>query len=320
MNERARIAASHLARQAIVYLRQSSTAQVEHNRESIDRRYALAAKARELGWPDHRITVIDEDLGLSGSGFVARSGFTSLTAEVALSHVGLVLGLEVSRLARDDADWPRLIDLGGLTDTLIGDTDGIYHPALFNDRLLLRRRDHERGRAACAASTPQRRHSQQSGTRRTSPGLPVGFSRATPMADPLPSRRSRGHRYPQCLCALCRDRLSAPSMAMVSLGGLTSLCRCVSAQRCRSVKTSYTAIRHVLTIPSMPALMPMADQPWTMLDASGARRKRVRLLPLEWQVLIPIVIQASLIGRPIRQTRIAWPRIPGPDHTRWVAP
>src|ERR1700726_1314766 len=137
MNERAKITASHLSRQAIVYLRQSSAAQVEHNRESTDRQYALAAKARELGWPNDRIIVIDEDLGLSGSGFVARSGFARLTAEVALAHVGLVLGLEVSRLARNNADWHPLIDLGGLTDTLIGDADGIYHPGLFNDRLLL---------------------------------------------------------------------------------------------------------------------------------------------------------------------------------------
>ena len=123
--------------QAFVYLRQSSAAQVENNRESTDRQYALAAKARELGWPADRIVVIDEDLGLSGSGFVARSGFARLTAEVALARVGLVLGLEVSRLARNNADWHRLIELGGLTDTLIGDADGIYHPALFNDRLLL---------------------------------------------------------------------------------------------------------------------------------------------------------------------------------------
>ena len=92
MNERAKITASHLSRQAIVYLRQSSAAQVENNRESTDRQYALAAKARELGWPADRIVVIDEDLGLSGSGFVARSGFARLTAEVALAHVGLVLG------------------------------------------------------------------------------------------------------------------------------------------------------------------------------------------------------------------------------------
>lgn len=137
MNERAKITAAHLSRQAIVYLRQSSAAQVEHNRESTERQYALASKARELGWPEDRIFVIDEDLGLSGSGSVARSGFARLTAEVALAHVGLVLGLEVSRLARNNADWHRLIDLAGLTDTLIGDADGIYHPALFNDRLLL---------------------------------------------------------------------------------------------------------------------------------------------------------------------------------------
>ena len=136
MNERAKITAVHLSRQAIVYLRQSSAAQVEHNRESKERQYVLAGKA-ELGWPEDRILVIDEDLGLSGSGSVARSGFSRLTAEVALARVGLVLGLEVSRLARNNADWHRLIDLAGLTDTLIGDADGIYHPALFNDRLLL---------------------------------------------------------------------------------------------------------------------------------------------------------------------------------------
>ena len=135
MNERIKITSSHLSRQAIVYLRQSSAAQVENNRESTDR--PLAGKARELGWPDERIVVIDEDLGLSGSGSTARSGFARLTSEVALARVGLVLGLEVSRLARNNAEWYRLIDLAGFTDTLIGDADGVYHPAVFNDRLLL---------------------------------------------------------------------------------------------------------------------------------------------------------------------------------------
>src|SRR4051812_40266878 len=80
---------------------------------------------------------IDEDLGLSGSSTDKRSGFARLTSEVALAHVGIVLGLEVSRLARNNADWYRLLELCGITDTLIGDNDGIYHPALFNDRLLL---------------------------------------------------------------------------------------------------------------------------------------------------------------------------------------
>src|ERR1700747_1121481 len=137
MNDTTKIGASHLSRAAYVYLRQSSAAQVEHNRESTQRQYALASKATTLGWPQQQIVVIDDDLGLSGSGIVERSGFARLTAEGALGHVGIVLGLEVSRLARNHADWYRLLDLCGLTDTLIGDADGVYHPALFNDRLLL---------------------------------------------------------------------------------------------------------------------------------------------------------------------------------------
>jgi len=104
MNERAKITASHLSRLAIVYLRQSTPGQVEHNRESTDRQYALAAKARDLGWPEESVVIIDEDLGLSGSGAVARPGFARLTAEVALARVGLILGLEVSRLARNNGD------------------------------------------------------------------------------------------------------------------------------------------------------------------------------------------------------------------------
>src|SRR5437016_8766395 len=137
MNDISKIGASHLGRAAYIYLRQSTPAQVEHNRESTQRQYALAARATTLGWPSQQVIVVDEDLGLSGSGIVERNGFARLTAEVALGHVGIVLGLEVSRLARNNADWYRLLDLCGLTDTLIGDADGLYHPALFNDRLLL---------------------------------------------------------------------------------------------------------------------------------------------------------------------------------------
>lgn len=128
---------SHLRRQAIVYVRQSTASQLERNRESTDRQYALVERAVELGWPRESVAVIDEDLGISGSGVAARGGFARLTADVALGHVGLVLGLEVSRLARNNADWYRLLDLAGMTDTLIGDGDGLYHPADFNDRLVL---------------------------------------------------------------------------------------------------------------------------------------------------------------------------------------
>src|ERR1700745_2763497 len=137
MNDLSKISASNLRRVPYIYLRQSTPAQVEHNRESTQRQYALAARATTLGWPSQQVIVVDEDLGLSASGIVARNGFVRLTAEVALGHVGIVLGLEVSRLARNNADWYRLLDLCGLTDTLIGDADGIYHPAMFNDRLVL---------------------------------------------------------------------------------------------------------------------------------------------------------------------------------------
>src|SRR5712664_1604553 len=137
MNESGEVKLSHTRRAAFVYIRQSSPSQVEYNRESTARQYALVQKACELGWAKEHVLVIDEDLGLSGSGSAKRSGFARMTAEVALGHVGIVLGLEVSRLARNNADWYRLLDLCGMTDTLIGDSDGLYHPALFNDRLVL---------------------------------------------------------------------------------------------------------------------------------------------------------------------------------------
>lgn len=137
MSNDSKITAAHLRRVACVYVRQSSASQVEHNRESTERQYALVERAVSLGWQREQISIIDEDLGISGGGLVDRAGFARLTSEVGLAHVGIVLGLEVSRLARNNADWYRLLDLCGVTDTLIGDGDGIYHPGLFNDRLVL---------------------------------------------------------------------------------------------------------------------------------------------------------------------------------------
>ena len=132
-----KIGPAHLGRAAVVYVRQSTPGQTERNVESTDRQYALVERAVELGWSRRAVEVIDEDLGVSGAAGSARSGFARLTADVALGRVGIVLGLEVSRLARSNADWYRLLDLAGITDTLIADADGIYHPASFNDRLVL---------------------------------------------------------------------------------------------------------------------------------------------------------------------------------------
>jgi DNA invertase Pin-like site-specific DNA recombinase len=135
MNDK--IKTTHLERCAYVYVRQSTAAQVQYNKESTDRQYKLTERALRLGWPQPQIKIVDEDLARSGSGTTDRHGFAMMTAEVALGHVGLILSIEVSRVARNNTDWYRLLDLCGVTDTLIGDEDGIYHPGLFNDRLLL---------------------------------------------------------------------------------------------------------------------------------------------------------------------------------------
>jgi DNA invertase Pin-like site-specific DNA recombinase len=137
MTDLSKIKPAHTQRSAFVYIRQSTPSQVEHNRESTQRQYALVDRAVELGWQREQVSVVDEDLGLSGSSTDKRSGFARLIAAVALRLAGIVLGIEVSRLARNNADWYHLLDLCAMTDTLIGDADGIYHPAWFNDRLLL---------------------------------------------------------------------------------------------------------------------------------------------------------------------------------------
>jgi len=132
-----KITSRHLARTAYLYVRQSTVRQVIDNAESTRRQYALRQRAIALGWTTESIVVIDSDLGQSGASAVDRAGFQTLVAEVGMGNAGIVLGLEVSRLARNCADWHRLLEICALTDTLILDEDGIYDPAHFNDRLLL---------------------------------------------------------------------------------------------------------------------------------------------------------------------------------------
>jgi len=290
MNERAKITAQHLSRQAIVYLRQSSASQVEHNRESTERQYALAGKAHELGWPEDRILVIDEDLGLSGSGSVARSGFARLTAEVALARVGLVLGLEVSRLARNNADWHRLIDLAGLTDTLIGDADGIYHPALFNDRLLLGLKgtmsEAELHVLRARLNGGIRNKAQRGELRR---GLPTGFVWGDADGEVLlhpdeavvTAIRTIFDRFAEMGSARrvwlwLRDR------------GLKLPLQMHAHADIRWVDASYHAVHQVLANPVYAgAYVYGKTRTQVTLDAAGARKKRIRQLPREeWQVLI----------------------------------
>ena len=131
-----KITAQHLARDAYLYIRQSTLRQVLENSESTERQYALRQRALALGWPEQQIHVIDSDLGKSGAER-DRSGFQQLVADVGIGRAGIVMGLEVSRLARNSMDWHRLLEICALTDTLILDEDGVYDPNHFNDRLLL---------------------------------------------------------------------------------------------------------------------------------------------------------------------------------------
>ncbi len=291
MNEVSKITASHISRQAIVYLRQSSAAQVEHDRESTDRQYALEIKARELGWPDDRIIVIDEDLGLSGSGAVTRSGFARLTAEVALGHVGLVLGLEVSRLARNNADWHRLIDLAGLSDTLIGDADGLYHPALFNDRLLLGLKgtmsEAELHVLRARLNGGIRNKAARGELRR---GLPVGFLWGDADGE---VRFHPDEAVVTAIRAVFAKFAETGSVRRVWLWlrseGLSLPLQMHQEFEIRWGDASYTAIHHVLTNPVYAGAYAYGKtRTETMLDAAGGRRKRIRHLSRsEWQVLIP---------------------------------
>lgn len=132
-----KVKASHLKRNAYLYIRQSTLRQVLENTESTQRQYALRQQAVALGWPLERIVVIDTDLGQSGASAADREGFQRLVTEVSLARAGIVMGLEVSRLARNSMDWHRLLEISALTGTLILDEDGVYDPAHFNDRLLL---------------------------------------------------------------------------------------------------------------------------------------------------------------------------------------
>src|SRR6202161_1147158 len=137
MSESLKVQSQHLERRAYLYIRQSSMRQVIENVESTKRQYALRSRAIALGWRDDQIIVIDNDQGESGASAAWREGFQRLVSDVGMGRAGIVMGLEVSRLARNNADWQRLLEICALADTLILDEDGVYDPASFNDRLLL---------------------------------------------------------------------------------------------------------------------------------------------------------------------------------------
>ena len=132
-----KVQSRHCDRLAIVYVRQSTLQQVERHQESTRLQYGLVERALQFGWSRERVVVIDDDLGRSGAAAAMNPGFQRLVAEVGLGRVGLVLGVEMSRLARSCRDWHQLLEICAVFDTLLADTDGVYDPGFYNDRLLL---------------------------------------------------------------------------------------------------------------------------------------------------------------------------------------
>jgi len=293
MTDPSKIKPSHTQRAASVYIRQSTPGQVEHNRESTARQYALADRACQPGWSREQVVLIDEDLGLSGSGTDKRSGFARLISEVALAHVGIVLGLEVSRLARNNADWYRLLELCGITDTLIGDNDGVYHPALFNDRLLLGLKgtmsEAELHIIRARLDGGIRNKAARGELRR---GLPVGYVWGEKDGEVLfhPDEAVTGavrtvfERFAEFGSArrvwlwFRSEGLSFP--LQTTPGSLPS--------PIRWVVPTYTALHHILSNPVYAGAYTYGKTKYERyLDEHGAVRKRSRHLPIDqWLVLI----------------------------------
>jgi len=288
MSPNEKIKTTHLQRSAYVYVRQSTAAQVQHNRESTERQYNLAERAAQFGWPPSQVHVIDDDLARSGSNASERGGFATMTTEVALGHVGLILSLEVSRVARNNADWYRLLDLCGVTDTLIGDEDGIYHPGLFNDRLLLGLKG-----TMAEAELHVIRARLEGGIRNKAArgelrrGLPVGFVWGEGDGEVLfhPDQAVTGlihsifEKFAEMGSArrvwlwLRSEDLAFPSQSVAGIQWITP---------------TYTAVHHVLTNPVYAGAYAYGKtRQERFIDQNGRLRKRIRHLPQEeWSVLI----------------------------------
>ena len=321
MTDHSKIKPGHLQRDAFVYVRQSSPSQVENNRESTERQYALANRAVELGWPRQQVTVVDEDLGLSGASADRRTGFARLIAAVAMRVVGIVLGLEVSRLARNNADWYRLLDLCAMTDTLIGDADGLYHPAWFNDRLLLGLKgtmsEAELHIIRARLEGGIRNKAAKGELRR---GLPVGFVWGETDGEVLFHADEAVVTAVRSIFQRFAETGSARRVWLWFRAQDHKLpLRMSEHAEIRWVEASYHAIHQVLTNPVYAgAYVYGKTRTEMMLDASGVRRKRIKHLPRDqWQVLIKEHHQGFIDWQTYEanQQRIARNTRPGPHKT-----
>jgi len=291
MSHQEKVNSSHLCRCAYVYIRQSSAAQVEHNRESGRRQYRLVDRAVELGWPREQVRILDEDTAQSASESEHRDAFNMMTAEVALAHVGIILSIEVSRVARNNADWYRLLDLCAVTDTLIADEDGLYHPGLFNDRLLLGLKgtmaEAELHVLRARLNGGIRNKAARGELRR---GLPIGFIWGEKDGEVLfhPDEAVTG-----AIRTVFERFAELGSVRRVWLWfqdeGILFPSQSTSKAPIRWTTPSYVAIHEVLTSPVYAgAYVYGRTRQERYVDEAGKLKKRIRKLPRsQWQVFIP---------------------------------
>jgi excisionase family DNA binding protein len=286
----AKIGPVHLGRDAYVYVRQSTLTQMREHTESLIRQYELRERAVALGWDAHQVRVIDADLGRSGAEATAREGFKNLVADVGLGRVGIIFGIEVSRLARNNADWYQLLDLCALTDTLIADTDGVYHPADFNDRLVLGLKgtmSEAELHLIRSRLTAGLRHKAERGELRQ--GLPVGFDydhddRVVLSAD---------EAVVEAIATVFRRfaELGTGRQVLLSLrgDGLLLPRRPTRSGRVMWQPATYPAVHDLLTNPVYAGAFVFGrTRTEKRVDATGKVVERIVLLPREqWAVLIP---------------------------------
>ena len=290
MSDRSKITDDHRRRRAVVYVRQSTLGQVERNTESLARQYALRERAVELGWPEAWVAVIDGDLGRSGASTEGRTGFKELVAEVGLGQVGVVLALEVSRLARSSADWHQLLDLCALTGTLIADQDGIYSPQDFNDRLLLGLKG-----TMSEAELHLIRARLEGGLRNKAErgelrlALPVGLDRDEDDRIVLCPDEQVRHAIERVFCLWRQLGSARQVVAELVTEGQRLPRRTVGSRRIRWARASYSAVHDFLTNPVYAGAFVFGrTRQRKQLDADGRVTRKTVELPIEqWSVCLP---------------------------------
>src|SRR5215208_2437827 len=301
----AKIGPVHLGRDAYVYVRQSTLTQLREHTESLLRQYELRERAVALGWDPHQVRVIDADLGRSGADATGRQGFKDLVADVGLGRVGIVFGIEVSRLARNNSDWYQLLDLCALTDTLIADTDGVYHPADFNDRLglgLKATMSEAELHLIRSRLTAGLRHKAARGELRQF--LPVGFDYDEAGAVMI----TPDEAVVEAIATVFRRfaELGTGRQVLLSLrgDGLRLPRRPTRTGRVHWAPATYPAVHDFLTNPVYAGAFVFGrTRTEKRVDASGTVVPRTILLPREeWSVLIPDPIPDSSTGPRSRPT------------------